>query len=137
MAAELADTAIINTIKGNMASWDHWAFWAKVVAVVLGSLISALGTLVAAKQLPDKWHYGSVALAAATGFAWSTLQPYEEYKQFRAAYASVEAALMTYQAIPTTDNMKALIGANEKARNMLAEKWSPPDPVAAGAPPKP
>ena len=112
---------------------DYWAFASKTVAVVLGVVVSAGGTLITLKFLPNNWHYALGATTAACLFAWTLLQPYEEYKQFRASYAIVEHATLQYQHTGNDKDLTALIDAIYSARMTLKETWPAP---AFNAPPE-
>lgn len=125
---------VINTVLENLNSWNWWAIASKTFACFLGAVSAALGILVSSKKLPDKWHYALSATLASSIFVFGLLQPYEEYKQFRSAYAKLEFALMTF--LPSDKGVKELnllIKAQADARDALKETWASP---TIGADPK-
>jgi len=119
------DTAL-GQLKANLDQWNNWAFKSKVLATLLGGLVAALGVLIASKQLPDIWHIALSAVTAASIFAYELLKPYNEYKQFRAAFAHLEVAYITLQGVRTPENLAAAIKAQRESREMLKENWEAP-----------
>lgn len=118
---------VINTVLENLESWNRWAIASKTFACFLGAVSAALGILVSSKKLPDKWHYALSATLAGSIFVFGVLQPYEEYKQFRAAYAKLEFALLTF--LPSNkgvNELTLLIKAQADARDALKETWTSP-----------
>jgi len=123
---------IIAHIVENLWLWDKWAFASKIFACVVGSLSSIAGILVTSKVLQDKWHYFASAILAAGIFTMGVLQPYEEYKQFRGAYANLERAYLEFiNSKREHSDLRNLIAQNAISREKLVENWAIPD-VAKG-----
>jgi hypothetical protein len=120
-------SAIVQQATDFLASCNYWAFISKATAVALGVEVSASGTLITIKKLPDQWHYALGALTAACLFAWTLLEPYEEYKQFRAAYAMVEHARLEYYRTGSDQELGGIIDAISNARFALKETWASPE----------
>jgi len=120
--------AVLEQLWSYQIEWGRWAFASKVFACVLGGSISVLSVAVASKQLEDALHFGAAAAIAGMGFVYGILQPYDEYKQFRAAIAALEGPYYAYVAAQNDDNWKNLIKGLDAARFALKETWSAPDP---------
>lgn len=114
---------ILKDVAYSLSSWNRWAFASKLFACILGGSIAALSVAVASKKLDNCSHYLAAASVAAMTFTYSILQPYEEYRQFRAAYAQLENAYLNYVATPTEAQLLLLIEGKKQARAILKENW--------------
>ena len=118
---------IVNQALETLHEWDWWSCASKIFTCVFGGLIAALGIAVVSKEMPGKWHWIVSAVFAAGAFTMGVLQPYEEYKQFRDAYATLENGLLTFAASKRgEEDLKSLIAAQAKGRAFLKETWASP-----------
>lgn len=118
---------VVNHVLTNLESWSQWAIYSKTFACLLGGAIAALTILIGMKKLPDIWHYALSATLATSVSVMGLLQPYEEYKQFRAAYAKLERGYMEFtRSDHGSDALNALIISQSEARELLKENWEAP-----------
>ena len=125
---EFGTIEVLRDARSALESWSHWAFAAKLYACILGGSIATISVVVASKKLDDTAHFVSAGAVAGLTFVYALLQPYEEYRQFRAASAEVELAYLTYMATPTPDALLKLVNAKQKSRELLKESWEVKNP---------
>ena len=118
---------IVRYVLTSLHSWNSWSIASKAFASAFGAFVAALGVAVASKQLPNRWHWVASALFAGGLFSMELLQPYEEYKQFRSASASLELAYLEFAASKgEKEDLDRLVTAQFTAREYLKETWSSP-----------
>lgn len=121
---------VLHEVQNLLSSWDFWGKISKSGAIFLGVLVTTGGVLISSKQLPNRLHYAVSALVAGSVFAYGLLQPYEEYKQFRKAYYTLDTARLTFVSSDRTRaDLDKLLDALREARGALEEKWAAPAPA--------
>lgn len=118
---------IVNTVVDELQYWDWWASISKLSACVLGAFAAALGVSIASKCLGTCTHYFASAVLAALVYCIGVLNPYQEYKQFRSAYAILETAYLDFShSDKDSTALRNLTESEHAARQNLQENWAAP-----------